>query len=80
MQVTICDVCETRKNIKTRSFFVDRRMGPAGSMENEFETFDLCPSCFSTYLHNTLKEKLRQPELTQIYIALAAKLNAAKKR
>lgn len=39
-----CDVCGA-KDAVTREFYVDRRMDPAGSMEDEHEYLDLCGNC-----------------------------------
>lgn len=52
MQIKICDVCEDRNRDAERiCFMVDREMDPAGSMVDNFESFDLCDKCqISVYI------------------------------
>ena len=52
-----CDICN-REGAKRHSFFFDRGMDAAGSMENEYYDVDLCPMHFRELArkHGTPKE------------------------
>jgi hypothetical protein len=43
--IEICDICSKRETVKRISYCYDREMGPAGSHEDVFETYDLCDAC-----------------------------------
>jgi hypothetical protein len=43
--ITVCDICDSRDNIKHYSFNVDRRMDAAGFMDDVIEFSDLCEHC-----------------------------------
>jgi hypothetical protein len=42
IEIIKCDICKADDAL-TCSFYVDRRMDPAGSMDDEYEYIDLCP-------------------------------------
>jgi hypothetical protein len=43
--IIVCDMCGSKDNVKRRSYYYDRKMDAAGSMENVCETYDLCEHC-----------------------------------
>lgn len=47
MRLTVCDVCKDRnKEAKRHTFFLERKMDAAGSMDNEYsDPVDLCNEC-----------------------------------
>jgi len=64
--VLVCDICDTRKDVKRRSWVVSQEMGPEGTMDTVDtirKTVDLCPSCevylLSRILYDILGEKIR---------------------
>jgi len=52
MKKTICDICKKEEG-KTLSLYVDSQMGPAGSTESLWETFDICLSCLTRKLNKS---------------------------
>jgi len=55
MDIKICDICKDRTKEATRySYAYDRKMDAAGSMSDEWETYDLCAQCLATILIRTL--------------------------
>ena len=55
MDIKICDICKDRKRDSVRySYAYDRRMDAAGSMSDEWETYDICAQCLATILIRTL--------------------------
>jgi len=63
MQITICDICGTRKDVQKVWFPYDRKMDAAGSMENVGETFDLCCKCYLKVLKSVI---LKEAEIGRI--------------
>lgn len=53
----LCDVCGSQTKLDCVYFWVDRNMGGAGSMENEFEGFDLCGKHMQLLLQKTFDKK-----------------------
>ncbi len=62
MQIVICDICETRDNVKRVWLPYDRKMDAAGSMDTVGEYFDLCPTCHLNCLQVILKFLFSQEE------------------
>ena len=54
MQITICDICETRDDVNRVSFCYDRKTDAAGSMEDVCEVFDLCNKCELSVLRRAI--------------------------
>lgn len=52
----MCDTCGNA-DARAVSYFVDRRMDAAGSMENEYETVDLCADHMASLLGELLNRK-----------------------
>lgn len=62
--IFVCDICNTRKDVRRRSWPVGQEMSPDGTMDTIDtirKTVDLCPSCevylLSRILYNILGEK-----------------------
>jgi len=56
MDIKICDICKDRTKEAARfSFTYDRKVDAAGSMSDEWETYDVCAQCLATILMRTLK-------------------------
>ena len=45
----LCDRCGA-KHAETIQVFIDRRMGAAGSMDDEYDSVDLCAACMAMEL------------------------------
>lgn len=43
--IRICDVCKSQDDVSNCAYWVDRRMDAAGSMEDDYDSFDLCLKC-----------------------------------
>jgi hypothetical protein len=43
--IKICDVCKSQDEVTNCAYWVDRRMDAAGSMDDEYDSFDLCIQC-----------------------------------
>ncbi len=56
IRTIICDACKA-EGAREISYFVDRRMDAAGSMENEYETIDLCHAHMAALLNELLHRK-----------------------
>jgi len=54
--IEICDVCSKRETVKRLSYCYDREMGPAGSSEDVFETYDLCDACELSILKSVISK------------------------
>jgi len=65
MQITVCDVCGTQKDVQRVSFSYDRRADAAGSVEDVYETFDLCCKCYLKALKAAVKEEIRRKHLNE---------------
>jgi len=46
VKTILCDCCKA-PDAQSVQYFVDRRMDAAGSMENEYESIDLCVKCMA---------------------------------
>jgi len=64
--IFVCDICDTRKDVRRRSWLVSQKMSPEGTMDTVDtirKTVDLCPSCevhlLSRILYDILGEKVR---------------------
>jgi len=65
MQITVCDICGTQKNVQQVSLTYDRRTDAAGSSEDVYETFDLCCKCYLKALKTAIKEEIRRKNLNE---------------
>ncbi len=51
-----CDVCKALFESEFHVYvYVDREMGPAGSMENKYDGADMCPTCCKNAVKTLLK-------------------------
>lgn len=71
--INICDICHTSKDVTLVYFCNDRKMDAAGSMDDEGETFDLCPNhraevCEATLVRLMEKYKIHKHEKNQLSI------------
>ena len=53
--ILVCDVCDTRKDVKRHSWSIDRKMDAAGSMENISVAVDLCLKCENRLLKKVVE-------------------------
>ncbi len=70
MNIKVCDFCKNKnKQAYKKSFFKERTMDAAGSMENTYETLDLCVECelllYQVVMYTIIKENpsLKAPEI-----------------
>lgn len=54
--ITVCDVCGEKNGVERVSFVVDRRMDPAGSMDDVCKTIDICQKHFLLATKIVLKQ------------------------
>lgn len=54
--IKICDVCGTRQDVQTKHYWVNRKMDAAGSMDDEYESFDLCAKHRELVIESALNE------------------------
>lgn len=59
MKITVCDICETKENIRSLYLITDRRMDAAGSVEGVGKLFDLCDACYLNSILQNLKENYK---------------------
>ena len=58
MQIKICDICLSRERESVRkSYAYDRKMDAAGSMDDLWETYDLCMECECKVVVNVLTKE-----------------------
>jgi len=51
MKKIICDICTVNEG-QTLSLYVGSEMGPAGSTDSNYESFDICLSCLIKKLNS----------------------------
>jgi len=59
MQITICDICGTDKNVRKVWLPYDRRMSAAGSSEEVGKTYDLCCECYLKALQGVIRQEIK---------------------
>ena len=52
----VCDVCRTEKDVITTSITYDRKLDAAGSLDDEYMSYDICYKCYSNVLKTALYE------------------------
>lgn len=57
--INICDICGTRNNVNRRQYPYDRRIDGAGSMDTEYEIYDLCQTHELIVLKLAIKASLK---------------------
>lgn len=74
-----CDICNN-KDIKPIqiSIFEDRRMDAAGSMEDVFKNFDLCPTCSQIVLSDLLRNQPINTATLELIKRLKERMNGNK--
>jgi len=65
MQITVCDICGTRKDVKKVWLPYDRKMDPAGAMEDVGETYDLCCKCHLKVLQDAIREEINARKIAE---------------
>jgi len=65
MQITICDICGTSKNVRKVWLPYDRQATPAGSCEDVGETYDLCCECYLKALKSVIKKEIKARRLNE---------------
>lgn len=60
--ITICDLCGSRKSVKSRSYPFDRVPDAAGGMEDQCEIYDLCPECECKVLNAVIHKRISKTE------------------
>ena len=65
MQITICDICGTSKNVRKVWLPYDRQATAAGSCEDVGKTYDLCCECYLKVLKNVIKKKIKARKLDE---------------
>lgn len=65
--VYTCDLCASPDDVGDKrriSVFVDRAMDAAGSMEDEYDSFDLCHACAVRVLKQMVTKRTCVPGVT----------------
>lgn len=65
MQITICDICGTDKNVRKVWLPYDRQATEAGSCEDVGETYDLCCECYLKALKSAIKKEIKARKLDE---------------
>ena len=65
MQITICDICGTSKNVRKVWLPYDRQATPAGSCEDVGRTYDLCCECYLKALKSAIKKEIKARKLDE---------------
>jgi len=65
MEITVCDICGTDKNVRKIWLPYDRQATPAGSCEDVGEIFDLCCECYLNVLRTVIRQKIKDKKLDE---------------
>ena len=65
MQIRICDICGTREDVRRVPLPYDRKMGPAGAMEDLSKTYDLCCRCHLEVLQDVIRKEINARKIIE---------------
>lgn len=76
--IIYCDICGKKESVEC-SFYVDRRLDAAGSMDDEFEHMDLCRDHLLTAFQ-LAQTQMNFEKTRGVYAALKGRAAANKKK